>query len=89
LAWCLSRSEKISVNWLRKLTFDFDHEFNEAFLVVALSDDIHEDVVLLPHAINLVVLVLNDGASAVPYNGLLHEFLLTVVTLVVTNESRP
>ena len=50
------------------LTFLADHELYESLLVVAFCNDVHKDIVLLEEAIDLVVLVLKDGASAMPSN---------------------
>ena len=48
----------------------------EALLVVSLGNNIDKQEVLFPHAINLVVLVLDYGALAVPGHALLHVLLL-------------
>lgn len=59
-----------------RLTLSLDHELNEALLVVALSDHVHEDVVLLPKTVDLVVLVFDDCPAPMPRDGLLHVLLL-------------
>ena len=61
----------------------------EALLIVAFRDDIDQQIVLLPQAVNLVVLILNDGTFAVPSHALLHVFLLRDVFTVGVREGRP
>ncbi len=64
------------------LTLLLDHEFDKSLLVVALSDDVDQDVVLLEHAVDLVVLVLDDGALSVPYCRLDHILLLADILFI-------
>ena len=59
-----------------RLTLLLDHVLDEALLIIALGDDIDEDVVLLPQTIDRVVLVLDDGAFTVPCDRLLDILLL-------------
>ena len=70
-----------------RLTLLLYEMFNEALLIVALGDDVDEDVVLLPHSVNLVVLVLNDGALAMPSHALLHVLFLSDVLGICVRES--
>ena len=60
----------------RILTLLFNEVLKEALLVVSLGNNIDKQEVLFPHAINLVVLVLDYGALAVPGHALLHVLLL-------------
>ena len=53
-----------------------DHELDETLLVVALRDDVHQDVVLLELPVRLVVLVFKDGATSVPRDGALDVLVL-------------
>ena len=60
----------------------------EALLIVAFRDDIDQDIILLPHAVNLVVLVLDDGSLAMPRDTLLHVLLLGDIEVVRVRERR-
>lgn len=68
--------------------FDTGHMLDESLLVVSLGDHVHQDVVLLPHPVDLVVLVLNHGAFTVPGDALLDEALLRDVLGVGVREGR-
>ena len=59
------------------LTFLLDHVLNEALLVVAFRNDIDQDVVLLVHPIDLVVLAFHYGPAPVPPDRRLDVFLHT------------
>ena len=80
-----SKSHKFYV----ALTFTLDEELDEALLIVSLRNDVDQDVVLLPHAIDLVVLVLNDGTLAMIGSAVLNELLLSDVVSVRIGERRP
>ena len=58
----------------------------EALLIVALSDDIHKQIVLFPEAVNLIVLVFDNGAFAMPCDGLFDVFFLCNVFVVRLRE---
>ena len=58
------------------LTLLGDHELDEALLVVALRDDVHQDVVLLELPVRLVVLVFKHGATSVPCDRALDVLVL-------------
>ncbi len=62
------------------------HELDEALLVVAFSYDVDKDVVLLEHAIDLVILVLDNSALSVPDHRLVHVLLLAYVLLICLSE---
>ena len=71
------------------LTLLFDEVFEEALLIVSLRDDIHQQVVLFPQAINLIVLVLDDGTLAMPSHALFHVLLLRDILLVRVRKGCP
>ena len=73
---------------VEELTFDFDHVLDEALLVVAFGDHVHENVVLFPEAVDLVVLVLYHGPPAVPGHCLLHVSLLGDILRICIREGR-
>ena len=73
---------------IERLTLLLDEVLNEALLIIALGNDIDQDIVLLPHPIDLIVLILNDSALSVPSHALLHKLLLSDVLGVCVRESR-
>ena len=75
--------------WGSGLTLLLDHELNEALLVIALCNDIDEDVVLLEHAVDLVVLIFDDSALAVPGDTLIDVFFLADILSVCISECCP
>ena len=81
--------EHCSNNEGSKLTLLLDHELNEALLVIALCNDIDEDVVLLEHPIYLVVLIFHDGALPVPRDTLIDVFFLADILSVCISEGCP
>ena len=70
------------------LTFLLDHVFDEALLIVALGNDVDEDVVLLPETVNLVVLVFNDGPLSMVGHAVFDKLLLRDVVRVCVRERR-
>lgn len=66
-----------------------DDVLKEALLIVAFGDDIDEDVVLFPHAVNLIVLILDDSALSMPRDALVHVLLLRDVFAVRVRECCP
>ena len=75
--------------WSGRLTLLLDDVLKEALLIVAFGDDIDEDVVLFPHAVNLIVLILDDGALSMPRDALVHVLLLRDVFAVRVRECCP
>ena len=74
---------------LLALTLLFNHKLQEALLVVSFGDDIDKQVVLLPQAIDLIVLVFDDSALSVPCHTLINVLFLSDVVLIRVGESRP
>ena len=74
---------------LPQLTLLSDEVLDEPLLVVALRDDVDQDIVLLPEAVDLVVLIFDDGALPVPCDALLDVLLLRDVVFVRVCECRP
>ena len=72
-----------------KLTLLLDHKLDEALLVVAFCDHIDQDVILLEHTVDLVVLIFNDSALSVPSDALIDVFFLTDVLSVCISECCP
>ena len=71
-----------------KLTLLLNHVFKEALLIVSFGDDIHKQVVLLPQAVDLIILIFNNGALSVPCHTLLNELLLSDILAVSVSERR-
>ena len=70
------------------LTLLSNQVLKEALLIVSFSDDIYKQVVLLPQAVDLIVLVFNYGALSVPSHALLDVLLLSDVLAVSVREGR-
>ena len=58
------------------LTLDFHDVFKEPLLIVPIRNDINQNVVLFPHAVNLIVLILDDSTFSMPCDALFHVPLL-------------
>lgn len=82
---CLSL-EKASKPESNLLTLLSDQVLKEALLIVALSDNIHKQIVLLPEAVNLIVLVFNDGSFTMPSDSLIDVFFLSDVFTICVCE---
>ena len=71
-----------------KLTLLLNHVFKEALLIVSFGDDIHKQVVLLPQAVDLIILIFDYGTLSVPCHALLNELLLSDILAVSVREGR-
>ena len=70
-----------------ELTFLLDHELDEALLIEAFGNNVDEDIILFPHAVNLVVLVFYDSTFSMPCHTVLDILLLSNILLVSVSES--
>ena len=68
------------------LTFLLNDMLEEPLLIISLSNDINQDIILLPHTIDLVVLVFDDGPLAMPCDTLIDVLLLRDVNFISVSE---